>query len=289
MWRVAQICLLPLLLIGCAAAAPVVPKPILIVTEWYDRGLLTSPWPLDLRLVAYDNGLVIAQRRSGDFGDVPEFVWQQMAPEEASALAAEAKAAGLENVAITGESAQIFPDSGFTAIEYWDAERSELVKLEASATPCRAWDRRAEDNWWTELRRATDPRFVTLCDRLLQLPLPAAKIWHPAEMTIVLIPGKGELDRIAGWPESWPKTWRKIDLYGSPSIEVCVPVGPEPDAFTAQFLDMGSAQWTPDATALRGPLSELWTPLAFASKVAMPAPITHWAPGPCSGGGYKSP
>lgn len=58
--------------------APAEPRPVLVLTERIDWGGAGHPWPIELRLVAYDNGLVIRQPVKNESPLAkPRFVWQQ--------------------------------------------------------------------------------------------------------------------------------------------------------------------------------------------------------------------
>lgn len=270
-----------LLLAGCATPPAAPPKPVLVITEWFDR-VMPGPWPLDVRLVAYDNGLVLAQPRPKETTEVPDFIWSQMTPGAVFELAAEAKDAALENVEITDEDVSLPLHIGITNIDHWDPDKSAFSRLQAYGAPCRSWSGGEDAPWTAALRAATDPRFLVLCERLLHLQLPNAQAWQPTEMTVILFPEDKPSDRIIPWPAVWPKKWREINLYGHRAIEVCVPVGPNPDELTAQILDMNSKQWTSRAPSVRGPDANLWSILDAAAKVSIPGEIEDVAPGPCS-------
>lgn len=285
-WFLVTFGILPIL--SACVGQPVVganaeePKPVLILSEWIDWGGIGHPWPIELRLVAYDNGLVIQQPVKGDEPlTKPRFVWQQKTPAEVFALAAEMKAASLEGVEITDESVPLPIHMGWTNFEYWDADKSELVKLVAYGMPCIAKDRDGPDQWAAITRSATDPRFLKLCDMLLGLQSPQAKEWYPKEMTATLLAVDEPPGKTVAWPNDWPADWQPTSSVDGTQVEFCVPVGQQPDGLTAEILDPQSEAWSQTiAVAQTGSL--WWTVSPHAARVSMPGRIGLLANGPCS-------
>jgi hypothetical protein len=258
------------------------PKPVLVLSERIDWGGSGHPWPIELRLVAYDNGLIIQQPVKNDPLTKPQFVWQKKTPDEVSALVAEVKAAGLDHIQVTHENVPLAVDAGFTSIEYRDSESAEsLVKATAYDMPCAAEDSDAQVAWKALARSATDSRFLQLCDKLLRLPRADAKEWYPDEMTVALITVNKQPDKIVPWPEAWPRKWSISDEGSYKKIEVCAPVGPRPDDLTAQILDPRSEAWS-QSIAVKQDGSEWWIVIPFAARIAMPGAVSPWADGPCS-------
>lgn len=126
-----------------------------------------------------------------------------------------------------------------TILQYWDAESKSLglARLQAYGMPCRASEDESDDEGSTEIRQATNPRFLELCDALLRLPLDDAKEWHPAEMVVSLFVDNQAPDALIEWPDGWPAKGRELRLEGYMKVELCVSVGPQPNAITAQILD----------------------------------------------------
>ncbi len=258
------------------------PKPILVLTEWNDWGGTGHPWPIELRFVAYDNGLVIRQPVKNDNPLTrPSFVWQQKTPTEVFALAAEAKGAALDGVRISDETALLQLHMGWTDIWYWDPEKSELVKLTAYGMPCAATKEDLKYEGTYDVWKATNPRFLKLCDALLTLPLADAQEWHPDEMKVELMAVDEKPDRIVAWPGDWPKGRQSDNPVDGTISEFCVPVGKQPGTLTAAILDPQSEAWSQYIAAEQtGPLS--WIVLPYAARISMPGAIESVASGPCS-------
>jgi hypothetical protein len=279
---VLALCFVPILS-ACASetATPAAePKPVLILSEWNYPLHIGHPWPIEVRLVAYDNGLVIRQPvRNDDWQTKPRFVWQQRTPAEVLSLAAEAKAAALEGAKISDESVSLPLHMGWTDILYADPGKPGLVKLTAYGYPCAATKEDLENEWTLLMWKATHPRFIKLCDALLGLPLDDAKEWHPKEMKVSLM-AVDEPYNVVPLPANWPTDWRTVSPVDGTEVEICVPVGPQPAGLTAELLDPRSDAWsrTP-AVERRGPF--WWIVLPYAARVAMPGAVDQWADGPC--------
>lgn len=276
------------ILSACAAPATTVshaaePRAILVLAESHYELYLSHPWPVDLRLVAYDNGLVIRQpmQLSNPEGP-PHFVSQQRSPGEIQALVAEVKAAALAGVELTRQDAPLPLHAGDTRLEYWDADAQTFVSLYAYGTPCSGNDDDAKKPWVAEMRPLTDPRFVKLCDDVLRFPLDGAEDWHPQEMLVQLLATESQtVDKVVPWPRSWPRKWRVDDGGGYKQITLCVPVGTQPDNITAQILSPGSEVWTKNVAVGKSG-REWWTITAYAAQAMMPYRVENWASGPCS-------
>lgn len=275
------------ILSACASepAAPAAePKAVLVLTESDYPAFPGSPWPTDLRLVAYDNGLIIRQPvEDYDPRKKPHFVWQQRTPAEVMAWAANVKAAALDHVELTDWSASMPFRESTTILQYWDAESDSLglARLQAYGKPCRASDDGIDDEGSIQIRQATNPRFLELCDALLSLPLDDAKEWHPAEMVVSLLVDNRPPDAVIAWPEGWPARWRELRQEGYTEVELCVPVGPEPNAITAQILDPQSEVWS-HRTSVKQVESEWWIVTPDDAEIAMPGEVLSWFRGPCS-------
>ena len=260
------------------------PRAVLVLTESDYPGFPGSPWPVELRLVAYDNGLIIRQPDgSGDLRKKPHFVWQQRTPAEVIALVTKAKEAALERVELTDWNASMPFVESTTILQYSDSEDESLglARLQAYGMPCRATDNERDDEGSAQIRHATNPRFLDLCDALLRLPLDDAKEWHPAEMVVRLLVDNAAPDAAVDWPRGWPAKWRELRLEGYTMIELCVPVGPQPDGVTAQILDPQSELWS-HRTSVKQAGSNWWTITPYDAEVAMPGEVLSWFRGPCS-------
>jgi hypothetical protein len=257
------------------------PKPVLILSEWNYPLHIGHPWPIEIRLVAYDNGLLIRQLvRSDDWQTKPTFVWQQKTPTEVLALAAETKAAALEGVQISDESVSLPLHMGWTNILYADPEKPQLVKLTAYGYPCAVTKEDLKYEWTLLMWKATNPRFIKLCDALLGLPLADAKEWYPQEMKVTLM-AVDEPYKVVPLPDDWPTDWRTVSPVDGTEVEICVPVGPQPAGLTAELLDPSSEAWSKHP-AVEQTGSFWWIVLPYAARIAMPGAIDHWADGPCS-------
>jgi hypothetical protein len=272
------------ILSACAsepAVTPAEPKPVLILSEWNYPLHIGHPWPIEIRLVAYDNGLVIRQPvRTDDWRTKPKFVWQRKTPAEVRALAAEAKAAALDGIEISDESVSLPLHMGWTDIWYSDPEKPEPVKLTAYGYPCAATKEDLEYEWTFLMWKATNPRFIKLCDALLGLPLADAKEWHPKEMKVTLM-AVDEPHEVVPFPADWPTDWRTVSPIDGTKVELCVPVGPQPSGLTAEILDPRSDAWS-KTPAVEQAGSFWWVVLPYAARVAMPGAVQDWADGPCS-------
>jgi hypothetical protein len=286
MWRILPtLAILPM--VAACVAQPATtppsspPKPVLVLTEWNDWGGAGHPWPIELRLVAYDNGLVIWQPlKNNDPLTRPSFVWQQKTPAEVFALAAEAKAADLDGVRISDETVSLPLHMGMTDLWYSDPEKPELVKLTAYGMPCAATEEDLKYEWTSVLLKATNPRFLKLCDVLLRLPLADAKEWYPDAMKVELMAVDEKPDQLVAWPADWPQDRLSDSPIDGTIAEFCVPVGKRPAALTAAILDPQSEAWSQNIAADQtGPL--WWVVLPYAARISMPGAIDTVASGPC--------
>jgi hypothetical protein len=269
---------------AAARAEDTGPSAVLVLTEEGYPAFLDTPWPTELRLVAYDNGLIIRQPvRLDDPRKKPHFVWQQRTPAEVIAWAAKVKAAALDHVELTDRNVPLPFEESVTILQYWDAESESLglARLQAYGLPCRAAEDESVDEGSTQIRQATNPRFLELCDALLRLPLDDAKEWHPAEMVVSLLVDNQAPDALIEWPDGWPAKWRELRLQGYTKVELCVPVGPQPNAITAQILDPQSEVWSRRISVKRVG-SEWWMVTPDAAEIAMPGEVLSWFRGPCS-------
>lgn len=271
--------LLLALLPQCAVAASP-PKPILAITELTMMGP-HYPWPTDLRFIAYDNGLIILQPEHNFDGlTKPRFIWEHRSPAEIVALVAEAKAAALTDVQVTDQSVSLPFDMGWTGIHYWDAERSELIKVTAYGLPCIAWDSFPKQESVALERMATHPRFLKLCDAILSFASSDAKEWTPEEMVVSLIASPDGSEPTISWPADWPRDWPQRSVLGIRATDICVPVATEQNALTAQALDRRSPLWS-QGGAVELSATERWTISVYGSRAVLPAAFDGW-PGPCS-------
>jgi hypothetical protein len=260
------------------------PKPVLVLTESDYPAFLGSPWPTDLRLVAYDNGLIIRQPvEEYDPRKRPHFVWQLRTPAEVIAWAANVKAAALDRVELTDWSASMPFRESTTILQYLDAESKSqgLARLQAYGMPCRASEGERDDEGSIQIRQATNPRFLELCDALLRLPLDDAKEWHPAEMVVTLLVDNQAPDTAIAWPDGWPAKWRELRLEGYTKVEVCVPTGRQPNTITAQILDPQSEVWS-RRISVKQVESEWWIVTPDDAQIAMRGEVLSWFRGPCS-------
>jgi hypothetical protein len=256
------------------------PKAVLVLTEEqiFSSGP-RSAWPTRLRLIAYDNGLII--RRPSvptDPQDQPRFVWQQRPRSEVLAWVAEVKAAALDKIDLTDRSVSLPVDWNFTTLQYWDRDSTSLglARLSADGTPCTANDDEARAEETALARQATDPRFLALCDKLMRLSLEGAEIWHPQEMVVTLFAFENQKpDETVPWPDDWPKKFAKVDQ----TMEICVPVGADPNPITALILDP-KFPWLHPSLAVSRSETEQW--MIGWGEVVFPGEVLSWFRGPCS-------
>lgn len=277
-----------LILSACAATSTTAsnsaePKAILVLAAPNYELYLRHSWPVELRLVAYDNGLVIRQpMQLNNPEGPPHFVLQQKSPAEVQALVAEVMAAALAGIELTKRDAPVPLHAGATYLQYWDAAEQAFVSLYAYGTPCAGNDDDAKKPWVADIRPLTDPRFLKLCDDLLRLPLDGAEDWHPTEMLVELLAAESQtVDKVMPWPETWPRKWWQSDGHGSKGITLCVPISAQPDSMTAQLLSPGSEVWTKNIAVDKSG-RDWWTITAYAAKVMMPYRVENWSSGPCS-------
>jgi hypothetical protein len=170
---------------------------------------------------------------------------------------------------------------GWTDLQYWDAEKSELIKLTTYGMPCVANDADATGQWTAVARSATHPRFLDLCDALLRLQSPEAKEWYPKEMRVTLMAVDEPPSKIVTWPGDWPENWQPSGPADGTKVEFCVPVGAQPSTLTGEILDPQSDAWS-QSVAVEQAGSLWWIVLPYAARVSMPSAIGLLANGPCS-------
>jgi hypothetical protein len=266
-------------MLGCATHPAAAPKPILVLSEWYDWGGAGHPWPIEVRLIAYDDGLVIRQpNRNVEPLAKPTFVWQQRDPKEVAAWADAAKVA-LHGIVPDLDSGVGLPlHLGGTDIEYWDAEAEQLVRSTSLSRPCLSPGDDAPDELTAQLRTLTHPSFLTFCDFLLGQSLSDAAAWMPKTIKVELFASPTAPGRLTDLPAAWPRKWIAESI-GHESVEICLPVGATPDHLTAEILDPESKAWS-QLTGFQLSDDTWWIVIPSAAQISLPAAL-HGEFGPC--------
>jgi hypothetical protein len=269
------------------AATP--PRVILWFAEYsYWSGVpMGYPLPFALRLLVYDDGTVITRSRARPEPQDPGFRISRISAADAADLVETIR------TQLTGaahRSGRAGPDSGTTALQFWDAEAGKREHYEADGVPCRASD--AERQAPSRLRRTVDSRFLKVCDDLLRFQPTAAGPWLPSKLLVVLKRTDKQPQRTIEWPADWR---RHLDVHGDPPdqrLVACVPIEEPLPPLASELLGLSGNWLTLQHAGVEGPDTAGW--VIHKWWPALPGPLTTvWRgeegvdyPGDCMGGGF---
>ena len=118
-------------------------------------------WPIDLVLVAYDDGLIIKRVAAASDNEGPRFVSRQSTTRDVMALATTAKS-HLQKIPAGFQSRPGMLDLPTTFIQYWDKDKSTLVEMSNYGVPCMADPDQPIGLLLKMMRDAAHPEFLKL-------------------------------------------------------------------------------------------------------------------------------
>jgi hypothetical protein len=93
-------------------------------------------------------------------------------------------------------------DAGITILEVWEGDRYR--RFTANASPCQAAGRDFTAGIWKRIREQTDPRFLKVCDRLLQYKIASPRAWTPKAVELRIAAMDDTPEQQVDWPKGWP-------------------------------------------------------------------------------------
>jgi len=213
----------------------VAPQPLIALFETARLSLPQGPLPNGLRFVLYDDGQILI--RSGPTEADPAgrgVAYGKLDRDAAESLRSDA-AADLKTVAKPQSGLAAAAQVGSTILEIWDGD--QYRRFSANAWPC-AMEGRVFAGGWQRNRQETDPQFLKVCDRLLQVKIAAPQAWQPKSVKLMIGATEDPPERKLPWPKDWPSAPQ--DLKPKAAIAFCAPVSRDADAFSHQLI---TARW----------------------------------------------
>jgi hypothetical protein len=224
-----------ILAMATPALAAAAPKPILFLWEFSGWG--QGPAPFGLRFVLYDDGRLIATDATleSDQDRGPTLYTKMIGADAAAAMADEV----LDQLADVPHDAGGYfgmTDQGETDIQVWDRRQDKYILYRAYAHPCLGVGRDFQKSPWRAVnRRATDLRFLEVCDRLSSYPVENLHYWTPEALWIVTV--KSSEAPLLTF--EWPADWGPMPMPSEhPSQLLCVPITDRPSALTEQLVEL---------------------------------------------------
>jgi len=193
-------------LIFAFAAQPVAaePMPLMLLWESPSADDPAGAWPRGLRVVIYDDGLVLKLVRAATASTEAQVVMGHVSAHGAKHRAAQTVAL-LSNAPRPEDIKADFPELRYTVLDVWDAQRKDDVRWAVVGHPCASLDGSALPPLDQQVRGALDERFRSACDMLARTMVPDAVEWLPQAIWIDLTPAEDGSDGIAPWPADWPE------------------------------------------------------------------------------------
>jgi hypothetical protein len=220
--------------IAPSASAQPDPKPVVVLFEYPGADSMTSRlgWPAGPRFVLYDDGLVLEWPQGTDSNPaLPPAMSGKLDREAAEKLRASI-ASELADVDPSQRGSNIL-DIGTTKMLVWDDPSQAYKTYDVNGWPCLAKGQTGSD---LDGRENTSPRFLDVCDRLLQFPIDHPQQWTPSALWLVLTPPDKHPTKIEKWPADWPAPPRS-DRLGA-QYPLCVTLGANQSDFTRRLSEL---------------------------------------------------